>query len=447
MPFEEKDGSENGTGRGKYSRREFLKLAGIAGATIGLGAGLGGIVAACGGTTATTATTAGTGTTASTGGTGTTGGSSTTVSAGGSGDAVSSLPSQYQGYYEGADQLKGASPLKDFKPKNGPPWKLGYSSPYAGNTWKAGVRTRFDELLPVYKQAGLVSDLITTESNLNTTLQIQQIRQLVDQGCDGILSSSGDSTALNGAIGYAYDHGVPFVMLSSFVTEPHAISASCNNWYSGKVQAEALAKKMGGKGDVFEVAGILGSAANLNTQTGVKRALDSYPDIKLVGTVEGKWTEPVAQSETLKWLSTHPGDVQGVATQSPGEMGTLQAFMQAKRNIPPFTLGGVLGPAAYWKDNQNWVDIGFNVWPPGGEGQAGWETLIRILQGQGPLIQSILYPPSTFKFEDLATLIPAGTQYTDDGWVEPPYRDWVPLDFMNSLWANNPVDPLEWKAS
>ena len=36
------------------SRREFLKVAGIAGATIGVGAGLGGALAACGGGTTTT---------------------------------------------------------------------------------------------------------------------------------------------------------------------------------------------------------------------------------------------------------------------------------------------------------------------------------------------------------------------------------------------------------
>jgi len=38
------------------SRREFLKIAGIAGATVGAGAGLGGLVAACGGSTTTTTT-------------------------------------------------------------------------------------------------------------------------------------------------------------------------------------------------------------------------------------------------------------------------------------------------------------------------------------------------------------------------------------------------------
>ena len=45
------------------SRREFLKVAGIAGATIGVAGGLGGLVAACGGTEETT-TTAGPTTTA-----------------------------------------------------------------------------------------------------------------------------------------------------------------------------------------------------------------------------------------------------------------------------------------------------------------------------------------------------------------------------------------------
>ena len=67
------------------SRREFLKLAGVAGATIGVGAGLGGLVAACGGTAATT-TTAGPTTTAGVtttmAGSTTTMGATTTVSAG-----------------------------------------------------------------------------------------------------------------------------------------------------------------------------------------------------------------------------------------------------------------------------------------------------------------------------------------------------------------------------
>jgi branched-chain amino acid transport system substrate-binding protein len=53
----EEQGVEESVGGRQVSRRDFLKVAGIAGATIGAGAGLGGVLAACGGTAATTTTT------------------------------------------------------------------------------------------------------------------------------------------------------------------------------------------------------------------------------------------------------------------------------------------------------------------------------------------------------------------------------------------------------
>ncbi len=63
----------------KVSRRQFLKIAGIAGATVGVGAGLGGLLAACGGTEETTTTGGGATTTA--GGVTTTVGGATTTAA------------------------------------------------------------------------------------------------------------------------------------------------------------------------------------------------------------------------------------------------------------------------------------------------------------------------------------------------------------------------------
>jgi len=64
-----------------YSRRDFLKIAGVAGAAVGMGAGLGGVLAACGGEEETT-TTAAPETTTTAGPTTTVAESTTTVSAG-----------------------------------------------------------------------------------------------------------------------------------------------------------------------------------------------------------------------------------------------------------------------------------------------------------------------------------------------------------------------------
>jgi ABC-type branched-subunit amino acid transport system substrate-binding protein len=73
--------TENRTEKGLLNRREFLRIAGVAGATVGLGAGLGGLIAACGGTEETTTTTAAAApsTTAAPASTTTTGAASTTT--------------------------------------------------------------------------------------------------------------------------------------------------------------------------------------------------------------------------------------------------------------------------------------------------------------------------------------------------------------------------------
>ncbi len=63
------------------SRREFLKIAGVAGAAVGVGAGLGGVLAACG-EEETTTTTAGATTTTAAPTTTTTAAPTTTVSTG-----------------------------------------------------------------------------------------------------------------------------------------------------------------------------------------------------------------------------------------------------------------------------------------------------------------------------------------------------------------------------
>ena len=46
-------------------------------------------------------------------------------------------------------QPVGPSAYRDWKPKKGPPWTIGYASSYAGNTWRAAAMDRLqNEILP-----------------------------------------------------------------------------------------------------------------------------------------------------------------------------------------------------------------------------------------------------------------------------------------------------------
>lgn len=356
---------------------------------------------------------------------------------------LNSLPTEVQQYYELATTTPlGASVYSDFKPKNQGPWLIGYASSFGGNSWRIGARTRLQEvLLPRYKAAGLVKDVITTEANLDLTKQIQQIRQLVDQGCDAIITIGAAPTALNGAIKYAYDHGVLFVALQGGVTSPYALQISGNYALGGKLQGRALGESMGGKGNVLVVQGIPQAQASDDFRRGHETGLKEFPDIKIVGTVDGGWVDSVAKTKVLQFLSTHPQPLHGVASQSPGDLGTLSALQQAGRPVVPITAGGEMGPLAYWRDNPNWLKAAYPAWPPGDEMEEGWEVMMRTLQGQGPKIASILIGPGKITHEDLASLLPKDTDYSSNEWVDPPYESWFPKKTMD-MYFERPADPL-----
>ena len=52
-------------------------------------------------------------------------------------------------------QPVGESAYRNWKPKKGPPWTIGYASSYAGNTWRAGV---MDRLRDFYKERTTLSE-------------------------------------------------------------------------------------------------------------------------------------------------------------------------------------------------------------------------------------------------------------------------------------------------
>ena len=97
------------------------------------------------------------------------------------------LPADIQSRLYNKDQIDpqqptGVSAYRDFKPKKGPPWTIGYASSYAGNTWRAAALDKLEsEINPKWKKLGLIKDVIVTQSNLKDSVQIQQMRQLVDR--------------------------------------------------------------------------------------------------------------------------------------------------------------------------------------------------------------------------------------------------------------------------
>jgi len=347
------------------------------------------------------------------------------------------------------DQPIGESAMRNWKSPRKPPWTIGYASTYAGNTWRKGAMERLMEVvLPKWRSLGMVDDIVITQSNLDDSLQIQQMRQMIDGGeVDAIIICCSNLTALNQTIQYGWDKGIPTLSFTGFTTSPVSINTSVNYRLVGFYIGAWMAELIGEKGNVIVMDGIPGYSASDQQSNGMFEALALYPDVEVVGHLAHNWTSQVAQKELSTWLSTHPEEIHGIAVQSSGETGTLQALLQSGRDpIPPIALGGELGALCYWRQNPDYIDEAIYAWPPGDEIEFGFEVLMRTMQGQGPKIQSILVGPATESFDDVASYLDEDCDRNSTGWQNPGLDNWAPRSYVETFFER-PADPEDYDPS
>jgi ribose transport system substrate-binding protein len=302
-----------------------------------------------------------------------------------------------------------------------------------------------NDIIPKWKELGLLKDVVVTQSNLNDSVQIQQIRQLVDQGVDAIIVCCSNPTALNQSVKYAYDRGVPVFSLTGYLTSPYSVNASTNYQLGGYELGKWLAEEIGGKGNVMVVQGIPGTSGSDSQDRGIKAALAEYPDIEIVGDVAGMWTDQVAQGEVQRWLATNPGQLDGIVVQSAAELGVLRALLQSGRDMIPVAIGGELGALCYWRQNPDYVSAAWQLWPPGDEFELVWNIMMRTLQGQGPKVQSILVDPIKLDLAAVEKALPADCSMDTDAWYEVGVENWgSDPAFLDNFFVN-PADPTAYK--
>lgn len=365
-------------------------------------------------------------------------------------EGLDEIPEETRTKVYNPDLTDPAQPLdvsiyRNWKTDRKPPWTIGYASTYAGNTWRKGAMKRLlEEILPKWQKLGLVDDIIITQSNLKDALQIQQMRQLVDQGVDAIIICCSNPTALNQTIKYAYDKGVPTFSFTGYVTSPYAVNSSVNYHQAGFEVGRWMAEEIDEKGNVLVIEGIPGASASDSQNAGVLDGLSQSPDINVVGNIAHMWTSQVGQAELQKWLATHPQQLDGIAVQSSGETGVLQALLQSGRDIPPISIGGELGALCYWRNNPEYISAAIQTWPPGDDIELGWNIMMRTMQGQGPKLQSILVPTVVSKFEDIEALLDENCDRNSTDWLHVGIDAWGGTDYLDQFF-DNPANPEEYK--
>ena len=134
--------------------------------------------------------------------------------------------------------------------------------------------------------------------------QVQQIDSLVATGIDLLIVAPNQVSTISPAIDRAYDKGIPVIVFERKTSsQKYTAFISADNYEMGRVMGEYIAGQLDGKGRVIEIMGLKGSSPAIERHNGFTDALKDYPDIEVVATLQGDWTEESAYKAISNWQS------------------------------------------------------------------------------------------------------------------------------------------------
>ena len=185
--------------------------------------------------------------------------------------------------------------------------KIFLSMSYIGNDWQAEAANMI-KAMAAHKDFADKVDLQVQVAGPNAQRQIQQINAMVQGGADAIVVYPISPTALNQVVKSACDKGVKVFAYDAEITEPCAYNVHIDQEEAGRVTAEWLVEKLGGKGDIVAITGVPGTSVDDQRTKAAKEVFAKHPDIKIVGEAVGMWSQAVARTELSKILATRTWD-------------------------------------------------------------------------------------------------------------------------------------------
>ncbi len=186
-------------------------------------------------------------------------------------------------------------------------FKIYLSMSFIGNDWQAEAANMV-KAMAAHKSMADKVDLQVQVAGPNAQRQIQQINAMVQAGAQAIVIFPISPTALNQVVKNACDKGVKVFAYDAEITEPCAYNIHIDQEEAGRVTAEWLVEKLGGKGEILAITGVPGTSVDDQRTKAAKEVFAKYPDIKIVGEAVGMWSQAVARTELSKLLATRSWD-------------------------------------------------------------------------------------------------------------------------------------------
>ncbi len=178
------------------------------------------------------------------------------------------------------------------------------STVHAGEKYKIGLcMASLDTFLSSMAQAAIdhaektgIVELTLVDAQDDTVRQTDQVTTLVENGVDALIINIVETTAAPRLIEAAKVRNIPIVFVNRnpfFNVGDGQPAENCwvvssNSILEGAVGMEYVGEKLGGKGNIVILMGMLGQEAATNRTEGVRQVIrEKYPEIKVLASETG----------------------------------------------------------------------------------------------------------------------------------------------------------------
>jgi len=223
------------------------------------------------------------------------------------------------------EETSGEAQVKSTKVK--PRWIIGMSQCNLGEPWRVQMN------LDIKNEAAKHPEIkvIFKDAQNDSLRQRAQIEEFINMGVDLLIVSPKEAAPLTPPIASAFEQGIPVIILDRRILgDKYTCFIGADNKKIGRAVGEWVVKRLGGKGKVVELKGLMTSTPGQDRHSGFREGIKGS-EIEVIFEADMKWLEPEARKEMESALARFPLIDLVYAHNDPGAHGAYLAAKAAGR--------------------------------------------------------------------------------------------------------------------
>lgn len=244
-------------------------------------------------------------------------------------------------------------------------------------------------------------EIIVGDAKNDTSTQLTQVENMISQGAQAIILTITDTNSAEPFYELCSNAGIPLIGMNRSIVDYCDGFVGTDSSSAAEKMATYIAEKLGGKGKVVHLQGVLGEDAENDRTEAILKVLEANPDIERIRVEAADWDRVKAMEKVETWIQAGDQFDAVIANSDEMAVGAMLALEAANR-LDGVIIGGIDGSQVvceYVKEGKITLTMAQDTYAMGAESV---KMAIRYITGESTEFEyfDIPYEPVTVENVD-----------------------------------------------